>query len=81
MYLPKFHENIFKYCQLDLFKEIIIDWLQQHLPDNSGISCKPFSTVFLFELVNAMVILAFSVARNFVDISLNYAPCMIIKGS
>ena len=57
MYLPKLHENILKYYRLNLFKEIrlastmVARWLWNLL--------QAFLMVFLFDLLNPAIILAF----------------------
>ena len=81
IYLPTLHENVLKYNWLNLFKEIAIDfnhglWTISESPESL------FDGLF-FKLVNVAIILAFSsffgYERNFVGLSFNRAPHMIIK--
>ena len=77
IYLHKFHENIFKYQRLNLFKEIFI-------PSNSasrGLSnlLQSFPIVFLYTLVNVINFI-FSFTGSFVGLLFNPSPGHIIQG-
>ena len=58
IYLPKLQENILKYYQLDLFKEITIGWI---LGFQMTLESFAFPTVFLLNVVIIFVFNLFSV--------------------